>query len=55
VGKKPTPEYDLADWVLGKLPKDHSDLIDARLGDIYDASALIVAGKIDDAMQKYSK
>ena len=55
VGKKPTPEYDLADWVLGKFPKDHSDLIDARLGDIYDASALITAGKIDDAMQKYSK
>ena len=55
VGKKPTPEYDLADWVLGKLPKDHSDLIDARLADIYDAMALIAAGKIDDAMQKYSK
>ena len=55
VGKKPTPEYDLADWVLGKFPKDHSDLIDARLGEIYDASALITAGKIDDAMQKYSK
>ena len=55
VGKKPTPEYDLADWVLGKLPKDHSDLIDARLADIYDATALIAAGKIDDAMQKYSK
>ena len=55
VGKKPTPEYDLADWVLGKFPKDHSDLIDARLGDIYDASALIAVGKIDDAMQKYSK
>ena len=55
VGKKPTPEYDLADWVLGKFPKDHSDLIDARLGDIYDASTLIAVGKIDDAMQKYSK
>ena len=55
VGKKPTPEYDLADWVLGKLPKDHSDLIDARLADIYDAAGLIAAGKIDDAMQKYSK
>ena len=55
VGKKPTPEYDLADWVLGKLPKEHSDLIDERLGDIYGACELISAGKIDDAMQKYSK
>lgn len=55
VGKKPTPEYDLADWVLGKLPKDHSDMIDARLGDIFAAASLIAEGKIDDAMQKYSK
>ena len=55
VGKKPTPDYDLADWVLGKFPKDHSDQIDARLEDIYAASSLIAAGKIDDAMQKYSK
>lgn len=55
VGKKPTPEYDLADWVLGKLPKDDSDKIDARLGDIYAAAELIVRGDIDGAMQKYSK
>ena len=55
VGKKPSPEYDLADWVLGKLPKEHSDLIDTRLLDIYDSASLIAAGKIDDAMQKYSK
>ena len=55
VGKKPTPDYDLADWVLGKLPKDHSDTIAARHDDILDASRLIADGKIDDAMQKYSK
>lgn len=55
VGKKPTPEYDLADWVLGKFPKDDSDKIDARLGDIYAAAELIARGDIDGAMQKYSK
>ena len=55
VGKKPTPEYDLADWVLGKLPKDDSDKIDARLEDIFAASELIARGDIDGAMQKYSK
>ena len=54
VGKKPTPEYDLADWVLGKLPKEHSELIASKLGDILDASRLIAQGKIDDAMQRYS-
>ena len=55
VGKKPNPEYDLADWVLGKFPKEHSDEIEKRLEDIYGATALITSGKIDDAMQKYSK
>lgn len=55
VGKKPTPEYDLADWVLGKLPKDDSDKIEARLDDIYAAAQLIAGGDIDGAMQKYSK
>ena len=55
VGQKPTPDYDLADWVLGKFPKEHSDKIDARLDDIYAAAQLIVRGDIDGAMQRYSK
>lgn len=55
VGKKPTPEYDLADWVLGKLPKADSELIDSKRESILDAARLIAVGKIDDAMQRYSK
>ncbi len=55
VGKKPSPEYDLADWVLGKLPKNDSDAIMSRLSDIRGAVELILAGRIDDAMQSYSK
>ena len=55
VGQKPSPDYDLADWVLGKFPKEHSDKIDARLDDIYAAAQLIVRGDIDGAMQRYSK
>lgn len=55
VGKKPTPEYDLADWVLGKLPKADSELIDSKRDSILDAARLIAVGKIDDAMQRYSK
>ena len=55
VGQKPSPDYDLADWVLGKFPKEHSDKIDARLDDIYTAAQLIVRGDIDGAMQRYSK
>ena len=55
VGQKPSPDYDLADWVLGKLPDADRDLFTSRLADIDDAVRLILSGKIDDAMQKYSK
>lgn len=55
VGKKPTPDYDLADWVLGKMPKDAMDASEARLEDILGAVRLMADGKIDEAMQRYSK
>ena len=55
VGKKPSPDYDLADWVLGKMPKDAGDAVDARNEDILGAVRFITEGKIDEAMQRYSK
>ncbi len=55
VGQKPNPEYDLADWVLGKMPTADSDKMKSTFDDIYNAVMLIADGKIDDAMAKYSK
>ena len=55
VGKKPSSDYDLADWVLGKMPKADCEILDGRYEDILGAARLIAGGKIDDAMQKYSK
>ncbi len=55
VGKKPTPEYDLADWVLGVLPSSDAEAIAARFSDIAEAARLIAAGKTDEAMSKFSK
>ena len=55
VGKKPSPDYDLADWVLGKMPKDAHDAVYARCEDILNAVRFIAEGKIDEAMQRYSK
>lgn len=55
IGKKPNPEYDLADWVLGKMPESDIKALKARFDDIASAAELIVANKIDDAMAKYSK
>ena len=55
VGKKPSPEYDLADWVLGKMTADGLAALSSRLSDICDSVSLICSSKIDDAMSKYSK
>ena len=55
VGQKPSPDYDLVDWVLGKFPKEAEAAIGARLDDIHSASELIVRGEIDLAMNRYSK
>lgn len=55
IGKKPNPEYDLADWVLGKMPESDIKALKARFDDIASAAEMIVSGKIDDAMAKYSK
>ena len=55
VGKKPNPEYDLADWVLGKFPESDMKAMKDRFADIANASELIVKGEIDNAMAKFSK
>ena len=55
VGQKPTPEYDLADWVLGKMPKADMEKMAERFADIYSSVEYIVSGKIDEAMNKFSK
>lgn len=55
VGKKPTPEYDLADWVLGKFSEADIKAISDRFADISDAVEDIIKGNIDAAMNKYSK
>ena len=55
VGQKPTPEYDLADWVLGKMPQSDMEKMAERFSDIYSSVEYIVSGKIDEAMNKFSK
>ncbi len=55
VGKKPTPEYDLVDWVLGKFPEADLERLSSRYPDIMSACEMMISGKIDEAMNKYSK
>ena len=55
VGKKPNPEYDLADWVLGKMSESDLKAIKNRFNDIASATEMIIKGDIDGAMGRYSK
>ena len=55
VGKKPHPEYDLADWVLGKIPASDREAMKTGAENAASAALLWVAGKTDAALSSYSK
>lgn len=55
VGQKPNPEYDLADFVLSRLPDADAKAISDRFPDVCEAVKLIISGDIETAMQRYSK
>jgi len=55
VGQKPSPDADLVSWVLGRFPESDMAKLTEKLSDVYSATELILAGKIDEAMNKYSK
>ena len=54
VGQKPEG-YDLADFVLGKLSDGDASAIRERREDLIDTASLVLSGRIEDAMMKYSK
>ena len=54
VGTKPHPAYDLADWVLSKFKKDEQPAMDEAYENAAKATELIVGGRIDEAMNKFS-
>lgn len=55
VGQKPHPDYDLADWVLGKFTDSEKKLLQDKFCDIYNAIQLLVDDKSDEAMNLYNK
>ena len=54
VGQKPHPDYDLADWVLGKPVGEDKAAIQGRMADMEDACRLIMDGKLSEAQNKYN-
>ena len=55
VGEKPNREYSMVDWVLGKLGQEDREKMFGTFEGVYESVLLILDGKIDDAMCKYSK
>ena len=54
VGEKPNPEYDLADWVLGKFPVEDKKALASRFDDVKGACEQIIAGDLERAMCLYN-
>ena len=54
VGKKPHPKFDLADWVLSRFNNDDMEKIHEACKNACDCIELMVAGKTDEAMNKYN-
>lgn len=54
VGQKPHPDYDLADWVLGRFDKKDASVLEEAFSHAADAARMISAGKIGEAMNLYN-
>lgn len=54
VGQKPHPEYDLADWVLSNFTANERKQMNEAAEHAVDACRLIVAGKTDEAMNRFN-
>lgn len=54
VGKKPNAYMDLADWVLGRFPKELEPQLKEALENVDGAISLIVQDKFDRAMNLYN-
>ena len=55
VGQKPTPEYDLVSWVLGKFPLSDTEALAEMSKNALSALALWLSGKEEKALSDYSK
>lgn len=54
VGKLPSPDTDMANWVLSAIPKDAREHFFAVLECVPDILSLMTQGKIDDAMCNFN-
>ena len=54
VGAPPHPDYDMVDWVIGRLTGDELQCINDAAGRAVDALEELLANGVDSAMNKYN-
>ncbi len=54
VGKMPSPETDMIEWVLSRFPKEDEEPLRAALQNAVDAAVMITKGEIDRSMNLYN-
>ena len=54
VGEKPHPDYDMADWVLGKFQGEDKKAMDAAVKKAADAIECILSQGLDRGMNKFN-
>ena len=54
VGEKPSPDYDLKDWVLGKFPKAEEQIVLDAVSRAEKAVCEIILADVTSAMNKYN-
>ena len=54
VGSKPHPDYDMAQWVLGKFPSADAKLVTQAVEQAAEAALCILSHDMDTAMARYN-
>ena len=54
IGAKPNPGWDLADWVLSKFSTQELKPLEQAIENAYQAAALMVQNKVNEAMNQYN-
>ncbi|MBQ6824608.1 MAG: aminoacyl-tRNA hydrolase [Clostridia bacterium] len=55
VGQKPHPDYDLADWVLAKFPKEDQEKLTEVLDTVPGAVKLLLKGDVSGAQNRFNR
>ena len=54
VGQKPHPDYDMADWVLGKFQGEDKKAVEEAVKRAADAAECLIQEGVDKAMNRYN-